>query len=150
MRNPLIGGLIAILTVGAIAGPAMARPKAIDNRAMITEFARMFYTERRVKEAFEAHVAPDYIQHNPGIADGRDAAIAKLAPMFADRSRSFEIRKILVDGNLAAIHLFVKPDPAARGAAVADFYRIEGGKIVEHWDVIQPIPETAANAHPMF
>ena len=70
--------------------------------------------------------------------------------MFSDRNRSFEVRKIIVDGDLAAIHIFVKPDPAARGAAVADFYRLKNGKIVEHWDVIQPIPEKSANAHPMF
>lgn len=125
-------------------------PPAPDNRAIVTDFARLFYTERNVKKAFETYVVPDYIQHNPGVADGRDAAIALLTPMFSDPKRSFEIRKILVDGDLAAIHIFAKPDPTARGAAVADFYRLKDGRIVEHWDVIQPIPETSANPHPMF
>lgn len=134
--------LVALALLGN--GPAP------DNRAIITDFARLFYTERAVRQAFETYVAPDYVQHNPGLADGRDAAVAALEPMFSDRNRSFEVRKIIVDGDLAAIHIFVKPDPAARGAAVADFYRLKDGKIVEHWDVIQPIPETSANAHPMF
>lgn len=125
-------------------------PAAPDNRQIVEHFARLFYTERDVKQAFETYVASDYIQHNPGLPDGREAAIAALQPMFADRNRSFEVRKILVDGDLAAIHIFAKPDPAARGAAVADFYRLKDGKIVEHWDVIQPIPEKSANAHPMF
>ena len=120
------------------------------NRAIITAFAHQFYTLRQVRAAFDAYVAPDYIQHNPGLADGREAAVAGLATMFADPGHSFEIRHIVVDGDLAAVHLFVKPDPAARGAAVADFYRLKDGKIVEHWDVIQPIPAQSANSHPMF
>ena len=138
--------LLAIATVALLGnGPAAA-----DNRRIIEDFARMFYVERDVRQAFETYVAPDYIQHNPGVPDGREAAIALLQPMFSDRNRSFEVRKIIVDGDLAAIHIFARPDPAARGAAVADFYRLKDGKIVEHWDVIQPIPEKSANAHPMF
>ncbi len=138
--------LLAIATVALLGnGPAAA-----DNRRIIEDFARLFYVERDVRQAFETYGAPDYIQHNPGVPDGREAAIALLQPMFSDRNRSFEVRKILVDGDLAAIHIFARPDPAARGAAVADFYRLKDGKIVEHWDVIQPIPEKSANAHPMF
>jgi len=138
--------LLAIATVALLGnGPAAA-----DNRRIIEDFARLFYVERDVRQAFETYVAPDYIQHNPGVPDGREAAIALLQPMFSDRNRSFEVRKIIVDGDLAAIHIFARPDPAARGAAVADFYRLKDGKIVEHWDVIQPIPEKSANAHPMF
>lgn len=125
-------------------------PAAADNRRIIEDFARLFYVERDVRQAFETYVAPDYVQHNPGVPDGREAAIALLQPMFSDPKHSFEVRKIIVDGDLAAIHIFAKPDPAARGAAVADFYRLKDGKIVEHWDVIQPIPEKSANAHPMF
>ncbi|MFM6931684.1 MAG: nuclear transport factor 2 family protein [Novosphingobium sp.] len=125
-------------------------PTAPDNRGIIEDFARLFYVERDVRQAFETYVAPDYVQHNPGVPDGRDAAIALLQPMFSDRNHSFEVRKIIVDGDLAAIHILAKPDPAARGAAVADFYRLKDGKIVEHWDVIQPLPEKSANAHPMF
>lgn len=138
--------LLAIATVALLGnGPAAA-----NNRRIIEDFARLFYVERDVRQAFETYVAPDYIQHNPGVPDGREAAIALLQPMFSDRNRSFEVRKIIVDGDLAAIHIFARPDPAARGAAVADFYRLKDGKIVEHWDVIQPIPEKSANAHPMF
>ena len=48
------------------------------------------------------------------------------------------------------IHLHGQPDPASRGGAVADIYRLKDGKIVEHWDVLQPVPETSANPHPMF
>lgn len=136
---------------GAIAKSDTAKPdKASRNRAVIEDFATLFYQKRDVRQAFEKHVAPGYIQHNPGVADGRDAAIAALAPMFSKPGARFEVKRILVDGDLAAIHLFGRGDPATRGAAVADFYRLENGKIVEHWDVLQPMPESSANPHPMF
>jgi predicted SnoaL-like aldol condensation-catalyzing enzyme/acetyl esterase/lipase len=121
-----------------------------DNRAIVSEFARLFYTERDVRQAFETYVAPGYVQHNPGIADGRDAAVAALAPMFAEAGREFRIKRILVDSDMAVIHVHAIPNPGARGASVFDMYRLQDGKIVEHWDVIQPLPEISANDHPMF
>jgi len=136
------------LILPCVAGCASGETE--DNRALIADFARMFYTERDVRGAFEKYVAPDYIQHNPGIADGRDAAIAALAPKFAQPGSRFEIKRIIVDGDHAVIHLHGRAGGSGRGGAVADIYRIEDGRIVEHWDVLQAIPETAANPHPMF
>jgi predicted SnoaL-like aldol condensation-catalyzing enzyme len=121
-----------------------------DNRAIVTDFARLFYIERDVHRAFETYVAPGYIQHNPGITDGREAAVALLTPMFADRVKTFTIQRIVVDGDMAVIHVHVRPTPDSRGASVFDMYRLKGGKIVEHWDAIQPVPEHSANPHPMF
>ena len=122
----------------------------MDNRAIVSDFARLFYTERNVSAAFEAHVSEHYIQHNPGLPDGREPAIVALTPKFAKDGASFEIKRILIDGDMAVIHVHVRPEPASRGAAVVDMYRLEKGKIVEHWDVIQPVPEQSQNAHPMF
>ena len=48
------------------------------------------------------------------------------------------------------IHVHARPEPSSRGASVVDMYRLAKGKIVEHWDVIQPVPERSANEHPMF
>jgi predicted SnoaL-like aldol condensation-catalyzing enzyme len=147
-------GLIAfcLLTTACSGGQApeetgQAMP---DNRAIVTDFARLFYTERDVPKAFGTYVVEDYIQHNPGVADGRDAAVAMLDPMFSEAGREFRIKQILVDGDMAVIHVHAIPAPGERGASVFDMYRLEGGKIVEHWDAIQPVPETSANPHPMF
>jgi predicted SnoaL-like aldol condensation-catalyzing enzyme len=129
--------------------PAVADPNAA-NRAIVTDFARLFYTERNVPAAFETYVSQDYTQHNPGVADGRDAAVALLDPMFSEAGREFRIKQIIVDGDMAVIHVHAIPSPGERGASVFDMYRLEHGKIVEHWDAIQPVPETSANAHPMF
>lgn len=142
-----IGLCIAALL---LLGGARGMSETERNRAVVTDFARLFYTEKRVRDAFVAHVVPGYIQHNPGIADGRDAAIAALEPKFSRPEARFEVQRILVDGDHALIHLRARSDAATRGAAVADIYRLKDGKIVEHWDVLQPIPETSANPHPMF
>jgi predicted SnoaL-like aldol condensation-catalyzing enzyme len=60
------------------------------------------------------------------------------------------VQPILVDGGLALIHIKAS-FPGRPLAAVADIYRLEGGKVVEHWDVLQPMPDgPPQNAHPMF
>jgi len=143
---------IILAMAGAFIGaPAAASATApVDNRAIITDFARLFYTERKVAQAFEAYVVPDYIQHNPGIADGRDAAVAALATTFGDPAKRFIIEQILVDGDMAVIHVHAIPQLGSRGATVYDMYRMKNGKIVEHWDAIQLVPETSVNPHPMF
>lgn len=120
-----------------------------DNRSIVTDFARLFYTERDVVTAFETYVAEDYIQHNPSIPDGRQPAVDMLVPKFTTPGATFEIQRILVDGDLALIH--VKASfPGNPVAAVADIYRLENGRVVEHWDVLQRMPDEVANDHPMF
>jgi predicted SnoaL-like aldol condensation-catalyzing enzyme len=121
-----------------------------DNRAAFERFVQLFYAEKRVADAFDLLVVEDYRQHNPGIADGRAAAVAALAPKFdASPDARFEVQRILVDGDLAMVHVKASR-PGAPDAAVADIYRFESGRIVEHWDVLQPIPADAAHDHPMF
>lgn len=120
-----------------------------DNRAIVTEFARLFYTERDVRAAFERFVAEDYIQHNPTIADGRQPAVDALTPKFSTPGAQFEVQRILVDGDHALIHIKAT-FPGNPVAAVADIYRLDGGLVVEHWDVLQRMPDEVANAHPMF
>lgn len=121
------------------------------NRAIVTRFVDLFYGRGRVREAFMTYVAPGYIQHNPLAADGRDAAIAALEPYFASQPNTIrEVQRIIVDGNFAVVHLRSRANPQDRGVAIMDILRLENGMIVEHWDVIQPVPERSANPHPMF
>ncbi|MFM2321688.1 MAG: hypothetical protein RL612_835 [Actinomycetota bacterium] len=120
------------------------------NRAIITEFAEIFYHQRDVRRAFELFVSPDtYIQHNPTIPNGREAAILALHDKFAHPNANFEIKKVLVDGDLAVVHVRAFPS-GGKEASVADFYRLAEGKVIEHWDVLQLVPETAQNDNSMF
>ena len=134
----------------AVSTSTAARTLTERNRAVVTSFARLFYDQRDVRGAFERYVVPDYIQHNANIPDGREPAIAALEPMFRSEGSRFVIKRIVVDGNLAVIHLHGRAGATGNGGAVADIYRLEHGKIVEHWDVLQPIAEKTVNPHPYF
>ena len=120
------------------------------NRAIVARFVDLFYQKKLVREAFETYVVEDYIQHNPNIADGREAAIRALGPMFSNPTFTVEVKRDLVDGDMAVVHLHARSSPEERGGAVMDMFRLENGKIVEHWDVLQEIPEKTVSPHPMF
>jgi predicted SnoaL-like aldol condensation-catalyzing enzyme len=120
------------------------------NRAIVSRFVDLFYRQKKVRAAFEAYVSENYIQHNPEIADGREAAILILEPMFSKPTFTVDVKRIIVDGDIAVVHLFARSTPQERGGSVMDMFRLKDGKIVEHWDVLQAIPEKSANPHPMF
>ena len=141
-----IGSLVAAPLAAARSGRSLTER----NRATITAFAALFYGKRDVRGAFERYVAPDYIQHNANILDGREAAIAALAPMFSAEGSRFEIKRIVVDRDMAVIHLHGRAGAAGNGGTVADIYRLKNGKIVEHWDILQPIADKTVNPHPYF
>jgi predicted SnoaL-like aldol condensation-catalyzing enzyme len=121
-----------------------------DVRADFEHFVDLFYTRKRVADAFAFLVADNYRQHNPNIADGPDAAVKALTPKFDGSPEArFEVQRILVDNDLAMVHVKASR-PGAAVTAVADIYRFESGRIVEHWDVLQPVPPDAVHDHPMF
>jgi predicted SnoaL-like aldol condensation-catalyzing enzyme len=120
------------------------------NRAIIEAFVDEFYKQKNVRKAFENFVSEQYIQHNPTICDGREAAIEMLEPKFSNPDANFDIKRILVDNDLAVIHLNGKLSANSLGVAVVDIYRLLDGKIVEHWDVLQPVPTEKINPRSMF
>ena len=121
----------------------------MSTRSVVTEFARQFYDQRDVVGAFGRFVAPDYLQHNPGIADGRDAAIAALAGTWSSPDLRLAVTSILVDGDTAVL-LIDGQFGAATRFAVVDVYRVEGDMIVEHWDVKQEFPPDIVGEYPFF
>lgn len=97
------------------------------------------------------HFGPHYIQHNPMAEDGVEGFrkfIAYLKDTYP-QSRS-EIRTAFASGDYVILHVLSRRTPDATGSAIIDIFRLENGKIVEHWDVIQPIPDKAANTNTMF
>jgi predicted SnoaL-like aldol condensation-catalyzing enzyme len=102
-------------------------------------------------DAASKYLGSRYIQHNPAAADGPEglkAFIAFLKDKFPN-NRS-EIKRIFADGDYVIVHVHAVREPGTRGNAIIDIFRLENGKVVEHWDVIQPIPEKAANDSGMF
>lgn len=115
------------------------------NREVFLDFVRLYYDEMKVREAFERYVHPDYIQHNPAVVDGREPAIAHLEKLLARPTASMDVRRILVDGDYAFVHLIGRQGPEDPGHSLMNIFRLEDGIIVEHWDVAQLIPLTTAS-----
>ena len=108
--------------------------------------------EGRVEDAFRRYAVPTYRQHNPLIEDGMEGVKKFVSWVMANHPDArCEIKRVFADGDYVILHSHwhgLSDNP--RGEAVVDIFRLEGGKALEHWDVIQPIPETAANANTMF
>ena len=148
MRTP---SLLLTVTLALAAVPAGAADCHLTPKQVVEKFMNEFYVEKKVRAAFETWVDPGYIQHNPMAATGRQAAIDFLEPFFAKNpAAKYSIKRIIADGNLVAVHSHGKFSADDRGIAVVDILRVEGCKIMEHWDVVQPVPEKAANTNGMF
>jgi predicted SnoaL-like aldol condensation-catalyzing enzyme len=92
-----------------------------------------------------------YVQHNPLIADGIEgfrAFVGFLKETFPDLRG--EIKKIIAEGDYVVLHAHGIRVPGQRGSAIIDIFRLEEGKIVEHWDVMQQVPQDAVNQNGMF
>ena len=115
-----------------------------------------FHTRRRslkgVENAFRMYAGAVYRQHNPLIEDGIEGLRKFVARLMANHPDAHgEIKRVFADGDYVILHSHWHGlSDSPRGEAVVDIYRSENGKVVEHWDVIQPIPETAANNNTMF
>jgi len=122
------------------------------NKANVVAFYQKCLNEGDVETAFRLYAGTTYRQHNPLIEDGMEG-VRKFVGWIRDNHPDArgEVKKVFADGDYVILHSHwhgLSDDP--RGEAVADIFRLEDGKLVEHWDVIQPIPETAANRNTMF
>jgi predicted SnoaL-like aldol condensation-catalyzing enzyme len=141
--------VIAAAALALTAQPAMAR--SCKPKQVVTAFMTQFYVQKDVRGAFEKWVDPGYIQHNPMAATGRDAAIGFLEPFFKNNPAiRYEIKRVVAEGDLVVVHSWGRFSDTDRGIAVVDILRVKGCKVVEHWDVIQPVPEKSANTNGMF
>jgi predicted SnoaL-like aldol condensation-catalyzing enzyme len=118
------------------------------NKKMVAEFYQEFFGDKNIA-ALDKYLAPNYIQHNPGLPDGREALRQGATVWFKGAPKTkIDIQHLSADGDLVYIHL--KSKMGDKTNSVIDIFRIENGKIAEHWDVIQEVPEKSANPHPMF
>ena len=102
-------------------------------------------------DAASKYLGPHYIQHNPTAPDGAEGLkgfIGFLRGKFPQAKS--EIKRVFAEGDYVILHVHAVREPGTRGRAIIDIFRLENGKIVEHWDVAQDVPEKAANANGMF
>ncbi len=107
------------------------------NKEMIRKFYQEFFNEHKV-ECADKYVREDYIQHNPGVEQGREALKSAFADKFVqDKTFHLDIVRIIEEDDMAVVYL-KNVDPEGRTKCrVVDMYRLEDGKLAEHWDVIQ-------------
>ena len=119
-------------------------------KAMAIDFYKIAYEGNPVK-AVELYVGENYIQHNPLVGDGKQAFIDYFERMSREfPNKSIEFVRAVAEDNLVALHTHQKW-PGEEEYVTMDFFRFdENGKIVEHWDTIQQIPEESANANTMY
>jgi predicted SnoaL-like aldol condensation-catalyzing enzyme len=140
----------AALLAAAPAAHAADSAQQEQNKRTVVEF----YDQALNQKDFEAaskHIGPRYTQHNPNAADGPEGLRAFLAFLKEKFPQSkSEIKRVFADGDYVILHVHAVREPGSRGNAIVDIFKLENGKVVEHWDVVQPIPEKPANANGMF
>lgn len=150
-------GLAVALAPAAKAAPladaaAVSRtPTEAENARIVTAFYDLAFNQHRPTEAARLYIGDRYIQHNPNVPNGSAAFYGYFEGFFREHPQSRAIiHRVLADGDLVALHVQSQDGPEDAGRAIVDIFRVENGKIVEHFDVIQPIPATTANGNTMF
>jgi predicted SnoaL-like aldol condensation-catalyzing enzyme len=142
--------LAAALALTALAAGAHAQTQQEANKKIVVDF----YDKALNQKDFDAaakHLGSRYTQHNPNAGDGPEGLKAFLQFLKEKFPNSHsEIKRVFADGDYVIVHVHAVREPGARGNAIVDIFKLENGKVVEHWDVVQPIPEKAANTNGMF
>ncbi|WP_242299724.1 ester cyclase [Bacillus cereus group sp. BfR-BA-01448] len=120
------------------------------NKKMVVDFYNEVFNKHNI-DIIPKYVSEDYKQHNPFVADGRKAFMDFFKEDFVKNpNSSAEIKRVVAEGDTVALHVYSRTNSQDKGVAIVDIFRIKDGKIVEHWDVIQEIPNEAANNNTMF
>ena len=121
------------------------------NKKIVLAYTDLAFNQRKPEEAVAKYLGTYYRQHNPGAKDGSEAFIGFMKWMVETYpSFHFELKRIIAEGDLVVTHSHLVSKPGERGMAVVDIFRLENGKIFEHWDVVQEIPEKSENDNTMF
>ena len=123
---------------------------AMSRKEAATSFLQLV-ASGKVREAYQNHIGPNFRHHNPffrGDADSLRVGMEENAAQNPDKV--LEVQHALEDGDLVAVHSRVRQSPDDRGAAVVHIFRFQGDRVVELWDIGQPLPENSPNENGMF
>jgi len=121
------------------------------NKVLVRDFYELAFNQHKPTEAAKRYFGKEYIQHNPHVPNGAEPFYSYFEGYFKSHPQAHvDIKRIVAEKDLVVLHLNSKETPQSRGRAVVDIFRVENGKIVEHWDVNQDVPEKSANTNTMF
>jgi predicted SnoaL-like aldol condensation-catalyzing enzyme len=154
MEVDMLRLLLTAITFTLLTAMPCARAAGIEqleaNKATVAAFEDAALNQKDF-EAASKYLGPRYTQHNPNVVDGPEGLkgyITFLKDKFPN-SHS-EVKHIFAADDYVIVHDHAVREPGTRGLAIVNIYKLENGMVVEHWDVIQPIPEKPANNNGMF
>lgn len=121
------------------------------NKKNAIAFYKLMFNDCKPAEAIEKYVGDQYIQHNPHVPDGKSGFIEYFNKINREYpNKKVHIKRAIAEDNLVVLHTF-QEWPTDQDYATIDIFRFdENGKVTEHWDVLQPIPDEMAHENGMF
>ena len=139
-----------MIGVFCLAGSVSAE-ETLTNKEIVVRFYTAAFIDRNL-EAARVYLSDDYIQHNPSVKSGAVAFLEFAKGIHARNPNSkIIIKRVIAENDLVVLHMLNKPRPEGPEMAVVDIFRVENGKVIEHWDVKQEVPTIeSVNGNPFI